>query len=69
MAHLGVFPYCTNEAGEGYIFSALNVECSIEDIEAAFTDKTISETYKNLLIGNLWDAETGEKDAYFASVE
>lgn len=62
------FPYFKNDAGDGYIFSALNCPCSFDDFEMALNAGTINETYKDLLIANLWDAKTGEKDAYFAPI-
>ena len=69
MALLGVFPYSINDQGEGYIFSALDVECSHEDFNAALEAGDITETYKTLLITNLWTGKEGPKPAYFAPVD
>lgn len=51
---MNCFPYFTNiETGEGWIFSALDCDCSRMDIAAKLADETISQTYHDLLIGNL----------------
>jgi hypothetical protein len=63
-----MFPYFVTDESKGYIFSALDCPCSKEDFKIALGNETISQEYHDLLIGNLWNAETGEKPAYFAAV-
>jgi len=62
-----IFPYSTVD-GVGYIFSALNNPCSLEDINNALKAEIISETYKAFLLENLYNAGQDPKAAYFASV-
>lgn len=69
MAHLGVFPYAVNDAGESYIFSALDCECTREDFETAEQDGTITAAYRTQLISNLYTAaQDAPNDAYWKAV-
>ena len=57
MAHVDqAFPYSVNEAGESYIFSALDCECTRTLFEIAEQDGTITAGYKAALIANLYTA-------------
>lgn len=62
-----LFPYSTI-AGKGYIFSALDNQCSNEDISANFEAGVISSTYRDLLLANLYDVGKVPNVAYFGAV-
>lgn len=63
-----MFPFYVNESGDGYIFSAANNLCSVVEITAAYDKALISETYKDKLIENLYNAGKAPNPAYFAPV-
>jgi hypothetical protein len=56
------FPYYINEdINEGWIFSALDCECSRMDIKAKLDEGTINQNYYDLLIGNLHEGTVKEQ--------
>ena len=62
-----ILPYSTID-GIGYIFSALDCPCTLEDIDAALDNGTISDSYKAQLITNLYKAGENPKAAQFKPV-
>jgi hypothetical protein len=55
MAHLAdTFPYSENEAGESYIFSALDCECTRDLFLIAEQQGIISPNYRTTLLSNLY---------------
>jgi hypothetical protein len=65
---MDIFPYFVTDTNKGYIFSALNCPCTLEDIEAQIKAGNISESYKEALIENFYNAGQIPKAAYFTAV-
>ena len=63
-----MFPYYTTDDDKGYIFSALNCPCSLEDFSAAVDAGTITATYQERLIANMYNAGKEPNTAYFGVV-
>lgn len=62
-----IFPYSTID-GTGYIFSALDCPCSLEDIDNALSSGVISDSYRTQLIANFYKAGEMPKAAQFKPV-